>query len=110
MKTDRSYNRKFNALIKKLDTLILPEFKSDVVCMLGVSGHDGCMGFTYFFESAEIQVVRCDKYIPAYTYQIGLHLNDTDVYHLADQLDVAIRDGFKNIFVHYVANKKTGEK
>lgn len=31
----------------------------------------------------------------------GIHVRDSDPNHLADQIDVALKDGFSTIFVHY---------
>jgi hypothetical protein len=100
------YNRKFNSLIKNLDKIIIPDFKSDVVCLNGVPGHEGCMGFTYWFGEQEIQIIRKENNSSYYSSIIGIHLDETDALHLQDQLEVALRDGFKNIIIHSIASKK----
>ena len=104
------YNRKFNALIKNLEKQYIDLEVVDTVALTygGMDstevGHDGCMGFTFYFDDKAVQIVRCDT--RSYNSMIGIHINDTDLHHLQDQVDVALRDGFKNIFIHSIANKK----
>lgn len=112
----KAYNRQFNQLLKTI-----PSQFSGVCCVsdcvslrLGgmdsiIVGHDYCMGFTLEFgecvsEAQSIQIVRCE-HESQYSHMQGIHVQDTDLDHLVDQIQVALRDGFTSIFVHSIATK-----
>ncbi len=105
MKAPRSYNRQFNSLVKKAAKQLDCKVYDTVAISFGfvdstVVGHDGCMGFTFCFEDQDVQLVRCDD--REYKAMQGIHLNETDLSHLVDQIQVALRDNFQNIYIHSI--------
>lgn len=107
------YTRRFNTLknqIKNCYDGTLVELDETVALRFGpescVIDHDGGFGFTLHFydETGEfeqsIQIVKsCGRF---YTGLIGIHVHDTDLHHLQDMIDLALKDGFRSIYVHSI--------
>lgn len=81
---------------------------SDENCIIA---HDGDYGFTLHFYNEmngefiqSIQIVKaCGRF---YTGLIGIHVHETDLNHLQDIIDQALKDNFTSIYVHSINSLK----
>ena len=110
------YTRRFNLLKKKLREIYTEDVLLDdtVAVRFGpescIIAHDGDYGFTLHFydDSGEfqqsVQIVKaCGRF---YTGLIGIHCHDTDLDHLQDLINEALKDGFESIYVHSIESAK----
>ena len=75
-----------------------------------IAAHDGSLGFSIYFENeaGEIETIVEIIWVRHLgdTHRLqGIHLRETDVNHLQDAIDTALKDGFEKIYVHSVAKK-----
>ena len=112
------YTRRFNALKKQIREVYTEDIMMNdtVAVRFGpescIIAHDGDYGFTLHFQNdrgelvQSIQIVKsCGRF---YTGLIGIHVHDTDLHHLQDQIEVALRDGFESIYVHSIDKPNKG--
>ena len=59
------------------------------------------------YETYHLRVVFCSEQRIG---QVGIHVKDTEPYHLSDQIEVALRDGFHRIYVHSIDNDYVNEE
>lgn len=75
-----------------------------------IVAHDGSLGFSIYFENEAGEIESIVEIIWVRhlgdTYRLqGIHVRDTDVTHLQDAIDTALKHGFEKIYVHSVAKK-----
>lgn len=110
------YTRRFNNLKQLIrDTYSAEVLLDDTVAVRFSSeeciiAYDGSYGFSLHFYDDNgdfirtVQIVKsCGRF---YTGLIGIHVHDTDLYHLQDQIDVALRDNFPSIYIHSIDSLK----
>lgn len=111
------FTRRFNTLKNKIKNCYdgsMVEFDETVALRFGpescIIDHDGGFGFTLHFydEMGEFQqslqiVKACGRF---YTGLIGIHCHDTDLNHLQDLIDQALKDNFPSIYIHSIESTK----
>lgn len=75
-----------------------------------IVAHDGSLGFSIYFENEQGEVESVVEIIWVRhlggTHRLqGIHVRETDINHIQDAIDTALKDGFEKIFVHSVARK-----
>jgi hypothetical protein len=106
------YTRRFNVLKKRIRETYDQNVKTDdtVAVRFGpeecIIAHDGDYGFTlHFYDESgvfiqSVQLVKsCGRF---YTGLIGIHVHETDLQHIQDVIDSALKDGFKSIYIHSI--------
>lgn len=106
------FTRRFNLLKKQIRKVCTDDVMIDdtVAVRFGpescIIAHDGAYGFTLHFQDEagkfiqSVQIVKsCGRF---YTGLIGIHVHDTDLRHLQDMIDTALKDGFESIYVHSI--------
>lgn len=113
-----TYTRRFNQLKKSLAkaySASTEDFSADVSiddtasirygfesCIVA---HDGSLGFTIWFQQddgSHVSVEIVKGLNNSTRHLVGIHLDETDLNHLMDQIDVALRDGFEKIYIHSI--------
>lgn len=111
------FTRRFNTLKNKIKNCYdgsMVELDETVALRFGpescIIDHDGGFGFTLHFydEMGEFQqslqiVKACGRF---YTSLIGIHCHDTDLNHLQDLIDQALKDNFPSIYIHSIESTK----
>ena len=113
-----TYNRRFNKMKKdliKAYNASTNDFSSDVSiddsCSIRwgfescIVAHDGSLGFTIWVRQDDgtnlsIQIVRAHGI--STSGLVGIHARETDLSHVMDLIDTALRDGFENIYIHSI--------
>jgi hypothetical protein len=106
------YTRRFNILKNQIRKIYSEDVMIDdtVAVRFGpescIIAHDGDYGFTLHFYNElgdfqqSVQIVKsCGRF---YTGLIGIHCHDTDLNHLQDMIESALKDGFESIYVHSI--------
>jgi len=70
-----------------------------------IVAHDGSLGFTLYFRNEEdrfemVQIVKartCSK-----GGLVGIHVRQTDLDHVLDMIEKALRDGFESIYIESI--------
>lgn len=110
------YTRRFNVLKNKITKDVFTSVESDdtVAVRFGpescIIDHNGGLGFSLHFynELGEfeqtVQVVKaCGRF---YTGLIGIHVHDTNLHHLQDVIEQALKDNFPAIYIHSIESLK----
>lgn len=108
------YTRRFNKLKKMLQSHFeSPDVSFDDTAVLRWSmedcivAHDGSLGFTIHFYDVNTGNIEHSLGIVKTrgVYRgglVGVHVRDTDLNHILDCIDTAIKDGFENIYVESI--------
>lgn len=104
------YTKRFNKLKKALISELQVETSDTAVLGWGpescIVAHDGSLGFSLYFrsESGDLEtIIEIVKTPTCYTGGlVGIHVQETNLGHMLDQIDTAIRDGFERIYIRSI--------
>lgn len=102
--TKATYTRRFNKLKAQLREATGSEIDDTVALRWGpeacIVAHDGSFGFTLRIGDSWIEIVKGTT--GGVSSMVGIHVTETDLDHMMDQIETAIRDGFEKIIVHSI--------